>query len=162
MQRYSRPRQLMLIALAAAILASGLASALLIWQARSSSTREVLDTGAVRGMATGVLGNTAAIAEEWVAPDLPANPKSLSIQQQESLALLSGEADRATELAGEVRELSADQEAAPLQDLVDELASLSRAQDLLERSLARIGAIPASPSCRKVAAPAKDENSFAP
>ena len=141
MSRYSRRWPWIWFGLAMIVLAGGVVAALLLWQTRSSSTQEFLDPGAVRDVAQGVLQNTTSIAEEWMASDLPDDITSLAIKEQQSLALLSGEIGRTEDLMEQVQEPPTGQEEAPPQDLVEALASLSRAQALLERDLVQVGAL---------------------
>ena len=125
--------------MAVVIIAGGTVAALLIWQSRSSSKLEVLDTGAARDIAYGIIDNTAAIAEGWMAPDLPQDITNLVIKGQESSALLSGEASRTGELLKQVQEPQPVADQGFPQNLIESLRLLSQAQALLEQDLTELG-----------------------
>ncbi|RJP26134.1 MAG: hypothetical protein C4536_16250 [Actinobacteria bacterium] len=139
MKFYSRRWTWILYGLAFLFLAGGAVAALLIWQARSSSTQEFLDPSAAGDVAIAVLDNTASIAEDWMAPDLPNDLASLTIKQQESLALLAGEVERTEELTAEVEGGRVDEDRESLQNLLEALVLISRAQVSLERGLGELG-----------------------
>ena len=126
-------------ALALLVLAGGAAAALLVWQARSSSTQEFLDAEAATEITLNVVDNTAVIAEDWLASDLSGGLSSLSIAQQESLALLAGEVSRTEDLVAQVEEPPQDMDWEPPQDLLEALAFLSQAQAELEYGLEEFG-----------------------
>jgi len=138
MKRFSR-WYWVLFALALLVLAGGAAAALLVWQARSSSTQEFLDAEAATEVTRGVVDNTAVIAEDWLASDLSGGLSSLAIAQQESLALLVGEVSRTEDIVEQVQGPPEEMGWEPPQDLLDALALLSQAQAELENGLDRFG-----------------------
>jgi len=138
MKRFSR-WYWVLFALALLVLAGGAAAALLVWQARSSSTQEFLDAEAATEVTRGVVDNTAVIAEDWLASDLSGGLSSLAIAQQESLALLVGEVSRTEDIVEQVQGPPEEMGWEPPQDLLDALALLSQAQAELKNGLDRFG-----------------------
>jgi len=127
------------VALAFLVLAGGATAALLVWQARSSSTQGFLDPEAATEATLNIVDNTAAIAEDWLASDLSGGLSSLAIAQQESLALLAGEVGRTEDLVAQVQEPPQDMDWEPPQDLLEALAFLSQAQAELEYGLEQFG-----------------------
>jgi hypothetical protein len=140
MKRYSRWTWVF-FALAFVILAGGAAAALLVWQARSSSTQEFLDPEAAGDITLSIVDNTASIAEDWMASDLSGDLSSLAIKEQESLALLSGEVNRTEDLLLQVQEPPEDEGQEPPQNLLEALDILAQAQADLEQGLMEIGSL---------------------
>ncbi len=95
-------RAKMLFALAALVLAAGVASALLIRHARSSATRETIDLSAAGEAALSIHGNTASLSRRWLESG-SSDVAALDIAIQECLGLLQGEVDRARELREQVQ-----------------------------------------------------------
>jgi hypothetical protein len=144
MVRYSRWWPRVFFGLAVLILVAGAVASLVIWQTRSSSTLEVLDPGALRNTAEGVLENTSSIAEVWTGQDLSSDLDGLVVEQQQSLALLAGEIARTRDLIAEVEGRDQSEEAGSLKSSERALASLSESQSQLEEALREAGTFLAS------------------
>jgi hypothetical protein len=139
MVRYSRWWPRVFFGLAVLVLVAGVVTALVIWRTRSSSTQEVLDPGALRESAEGILENTASIAEGWTRQNLSSDLDSLVVAQQRSLALLAGEIARTRDLIAEVEGRDASEGSESLASCERALASLAESQSLLEEALLQAG-----------------------
>jgi hypothetical protein len=141
MIRYSRRWTWLFYGLAVLVLAAGAIAGLLVWRTRSSETREVLDIAAVKEAAENILSNTVFITDSWLDGPLPNDIDTLVIDQQESLALLSGEIARTHDLIEQVQTLREGGDTELPAEAEQALASLASAQSLLEEALNQIGAL---------------------
>ncbi len=141
MVRYSRWWPRILFGLSVFILIAGVVVSLVLWRTRSSSTLEVLDAGALRDTAEGVLENTSSIAEGWTGQELSSDLDGLVVAQQQSLALLAGEITRTRDLIAEVESRDEAEGAGSLESSERALASLSKSQSQLEEALREAGTL---------------------
>ncbi|MDY6794038.1 MAG: hypothetical protein SWK76_01965 [Actinomycetota bacterium] len=138
--RYTRKWTWPLLALALLVLAGGIAAALIIRYSRSTSELETLDIPAAAEMIEAMIDNTNGLAEEWQDGELPEHTDYLQLVQQESLARLDVENERADSLEGQLQAIE-EGDIAARREMGEALGSLIAAHIVLEEALDEAGTL---------------------